>query len=180
MFYASSVVSWLPNALTAARLVAVIPFAILLAEADDGVSTGAAIIFAAASFTDFLDGYLARRYHVQSRFGRIADPLADRLLIDVALVLLVWHDRLAWWLALPVLLRDVLLGVLFRMRGVATEVRVNFAGKTATALIMVALTLLMLTDADWPKALYVAGLALAVTAGVFYLRTPGGLESKPS
>ena len=62
MLYASPVVSWLPNALTAARLVAVIPFAILLAEADDGVSAGAAVIFAAASFTDFLDGYLARRY----------------------------------------------------------------------------------------------------------------------
>ena len=113
MLYASHVVSWLPNALTAARLVAVIPFAILLAEADDGVSTGAAVIFAAASFTDFLDGYLARRYAVQSRFGRLADPLADRLLIDVALILLVWHDRLVWWLALPVLLRDVLLGIVF-------------------------------------------------------------------
>jgi CDP-diacylglycerol--glycerol-3-phosphate 3-phosphatidyltransferase len=174
------VLSRLPNALTAFRLVAVVPFAVLLAQASDGVSVAAAVIFAVASLTDFLDGYLARRYHLQSRFGRIADPLADRLLIDVALLLLVWHDRLQWWLALPVLLRDVLLGVLFRMRGAATEVRVNFTGKTATALIMVSLTLLMLTDADWPKALYVAGLALAVTAGVFYLRTPEGLESKPS
>ncbi len=172
--------SRLPNALTAFRLVAVVPFAVLLARASDGVSVAAAIIFTVASLTDFLDGYLARRYHLQSRFGRIADPLADRLLIDVALLLLVWHDRLQWWLALPVLLRDVLLGVMFRMRGVATEVRVNFTGKTATALIMASLALLMLTDASWPKALYVAGLALAVTAGVFYLRTPGGLESKPS
>ena len=172
--------SWLPNALTAFRLVAVVPFAVLLAQASDGVSVAAAIIFTVASLTDFLDGYLARRYHLQSRFGRIADPLADRLLIDVALLLLVWHDRLQWWLALPVLLRDVLLGVLFRMRAVATEVHVNFAGKTATALIMAALALLMLTDASWPKALYAAGLALAVAAGILYLRSPGGLESKPS
>jgi CDP-diacylglycerol--glycerol-3-phosphate 3-phosphatidyltransferase len=181
MLYASCVVSWLPNALTAARLVAVVPFAILLAEADDGVSTGAAVIFAAASFTDFLDGYLARRYHVQSRFGRLADPLADRLLIDVALVLLIWHDRLAWWLAVPVLLRDVLLGIVFKLRNEATTVQVNFTGKTATAVIMASLTLLMLTTADWPQILFGIGLGLAVAAGVMYLRSPeGGLESRPS
>ena len=181
MLYASHVVSWLPNALTAARLVAVIPFAILLAEADDGVSTGAAVIFAAASFTDFLDGYLARRYAVQSRFGRLADPLADRLLIDVALILLVWHDRLVWWLALPVLLRDVLLGIVFKLRHEATTVQVNFTGKTATAVIMASLTLLMLTSADWPEFVFAAGIVLAVGAAMLYLRTPqGGLESKPS
>ena len=180
MLYASHVVSWPPNALTAARLVAVIPFAILLAEADDGVSTGAAVIFAAASFTDFLDGYLARRYAVQSRFGRLADPLADRLLIDVALILLVWHDRLVWWLALPVLLRDVLLGIVFKLRHEATTVHVNFTGKTATAVIMASLTLLMLTSADRPEFVFAAGIVLAVGDGDVPEIPQGGLESKPS
>ena len=172
---------WLPNVLTAARLVAVVPFAVLLAEADDAVSVGAALIFAAAAFTDFLDGYLARRYSVASRFGRIADPLADRLLINVALVLLVWHDRLEWWLALPVLLRDALLAAMFRARGVETEVQVNAAGKTATAMIMASLTLMMLLPENWPQLLYAMGVILAVMAAVLYYRTPqGGLGSKPS
>src|SRR4029078_1870403 len=94
------------NALTAARLVAIVPFTVLLARSDDAISTGAALLFAAAASTYFLDGYLARHANAQPRFGRIADPLADRLLIDLALVLLVYHQRLEWWLAAPGLLRD--------------------------------------------------------------------------
>lgn len=172
---------WLPNALTAARLVAVVPFTVLLARADDANSTGAALLFAAAAGTDFLDGYLARHAHAQSRFGRIVDPLADRLLINLALILLVYHQRLEWWLAAPVLLRDAILAAVFRARHDVTEVRVNKAGKAATAAIMLSLFLLMLVPTDWPKILYVFGLALSLVAGVQYLRPQeGGLESKPS
>ena len=174
-------VKWLPNALTAARLVAVVPFTVLLAQADDGVSTGAAVLFAAAASTDFLDGYLARHAHAQSRFGRIADPLADRLLIDLALILLVYHQRLEWWLAAPILLRDALLAAVFRARHEATEVQVTMVGKTATAAIMLSLFLLMLTDAGWPKVIYGLGLVLSVAAGAQYLKhSEGSLESKPS
>jgi cardiolipin synthase (CMP-forming) len=172
------VVRWLPNALTAARLVAVVPFTVLLAQADDAHSTGAAVIFAAAASTDFLDGYLARHAHVQSRFGRIVDPLADRLLINLAIILLVYHHRLEWWLAAPVLLRDAVLAAVFRARHDATRVRVNRAGKAATAAIMLSLFLLMLVPGDWPKLLYVFGLGLSLVAGAKYLE--GGLESKPS
>jgi CDP-diacylglycerol--glycerol-3-phosphate 3-phosphatidyltransferase len=175
------VVRWLPNALTAARLVAVVPFTVLLARAEDATSTGAALIFAAAASTDFLDGYLARHANAQSDFGRIVDPLADRLLIDLALILLVYHQRLEWWLAAPVLLRDALLAVVFRARHEATEVRVNMVGKAGTAAIMLSLFLLMLTPDNWPKIIYVLGLGLSVVAGAKYLRpNEGGLESKPS
>jgi CDP-diacylglycerol--glycerol-3-phosphate 3-phosphatidyltransferase len=175
------VVRWLPNALTAARLVAVVPFTVLLARANDAVSTAAAVLFAAAAWTDFLDGYLARHAHAQSRFGRIVDPLADRLLINLALILLVYHQRLEWWLAAPVLLRDALLAAVFRVRHEATEVRVNLAGKAATAAIMLSLFLLMLVSSDWPKLVYGLGLALSVVAGIRYLKpSQGGLESKPS
>lgn len=172
---------WIPNALTAARLVAVAPFTVLLARSDDAVSAPAAALFAAASFTDFLDGYLARHAHVQSRFGRIVDPLADRLLINIALIMLVYHERLEWWLAAPVLLRDVVLAGFFRARGEEREVQVNMTGKSATALIMLSLFLLMLLAGDWPKALFVLGVALSMIAGLQYVRpAQGGLESKPS
>jgi CDP-diacylglycerol--glycerol-3-phosphate 3-phosphatidyltransferase len=173
------VVRWLPNALTAARLVAVVPFTVLLAQSDDGTSTGAAVLFAVASATDFLDGYLARHAHVLSRFGRIVDPLADRLLINLALILLVYHQRLEWWLAAPVLLRDAILAAVFRARHDATEVRVNRAGKAATATIMLSLFLLMLVPDEWPKVVYALGLALSLVAGRKYLGE-GRLESKPS
>ena len=177
-------VSRLPNVLTAARLVAVVPFAVLLAKSDDGVSIAAAVIFALASITDFLDGYIARHAHAQSRFGVVVDPIADRLLIDVALILLVYHHRLEWWLALPVLLRDVILAGLFRIRHVGTHVRVNYVGKCGTAAIMAGLGLMMVTSNDWPKLIYVFGMGLSVAAGWMYLRAPeqqqGGVVSRPS
>ena len=172
---------WLPNALTAARLVAIVPFTILLARSDDAISTGAALLFAAAAWTDFLDGYLARHANAQSRFGRIADPLADRLLIDLALVLLVYHQRLEWWLAAPVLLRDALLAAVFRARHEATEVQVNHArqgrhGRHHAVAVP--------ADADrrrtGRRCSTCLGLVLSVAAGARYLKQEGGLESKPS
>ena len=60
----------------------------LVLGADDGYSWPAAIVFAVAGVTDQVDGFLARRWHVESQFGKIADPLADRLMIDAAVLLL--------------------------------------------------------------------------------------------
>ena len=76
-------------------------------RAGDDAAWGAGFLFGGAAITDQLDGWLARRWHVESQFGRIADPLADRLMISVAAVLL-WHDgRLPWPAALIVLSRDL-------------------------------------------------------------------------
>jgi CDP-diacylglycerol--glycerol-3-phosphate 3-phosphatidyltransferase len=160
------------NVLTGARLLAVIPFAVLLAAAGHDPSWPAAVVFAAASLTDFLDGYLARHTDRPSRFGRIADPLADRLLINMALVLLWYEGRLPWWLALPVLLRDVWLALLFRARHMGSRVAVNMTGKTATAMIMISLALLTVTTAPWPQVLLGAGLVLSLAAGARYMRKP--------
>lgn len=160
------------NILTIARLIAVAPFTVLLATSADGRNLGAAAIFVAASLTDYLDGALARRAHRPSAFGRIADPLADRLLINMALVLL-WHaGRLPWWLAAPVLTRDVWLILLFGARHTGSRVEVNQAGKAGTALIMLSLALIMVTSAAWPLAIYVAGLALSLAAAALYALVP--------
>ena len=86
--------SRLPNALTIARLAALPVFWWVMLEADGGRSALAFVIFGVASLTDWFDGWLARRYGSFSRFGRLADPLADRLLIDSAVILLWHHDRL--------------------------------------------------------------------------------------
>jgi CDP-diacylglycerol--glycerol-3-phosphate 3-phosphatidyltransferase len=160
------------NALTLARLLAVLPFTVLLATADEGRSLPAAAIFTLASLTDYLDGVLARRAHEPSRFGRVADPIADRLLINMALILLWYAGRLPWWLALPVLTRDVWLMILFRRRHVGTEVTVNTVGKWATALIMLALALLMATSASWPLVLFALGMTVSLVAGALYSVAP--------
>ena len=93
----------LPNALTLLRFAAIPLFAWLYAEAGDGAAWPAGIVFGLAALTDQLDGWLARRWRVESRFGTIADPLADRLMIGVAVILLWADGRLPWPAALLVL-----------------------------------------------------------------------------
>src|SRR4029450_5350259 len=87
----------IPNALTIARFAAIPVFIALELPAEGGKSWAAAIVFVAAAATDQLDGWLARRWHVGARFGTVADPLADRLMIDAAVILLWYHDRIPWW-----------------------------------------------------------------------------------
>src|ERR1700692_3457788 len=86
----------LPNALTVARLLLIPLFVALMAKAGDARTWPAGVVFAIAGVTDQVDGFLARRWHVESRFGKIADPLADRLMIDSGVILLVIYGRLAW------------------------------------------------------------------------------------
>src|SRR6185503_13848131 len=99
----------LPNALTILRFAAIPLFIVLLVRDQDGPSWPAGIVFALAAITDQLDGWLARRWQVESAFGKVADPLADRLMIDVAVVLLVVYDRLPWIALLVIGARDLFL-----------------------------------------------------------------------
>src|SRR5947207_13577734 len=98
----------IPNVLTIARLAVIPIFIALVLTSDGGHSWPAAILFGAAAVTDQIDGWLARRWRVESAFGKIADPLADRLLIDAAVILL-WNAGRLPWIALVIPLRDVLL-----------------------------------------------------------------------
>src|SRR2546430_5795350 len=102
----------LPNALTIARFGVIPVFVFLVLRADGNGSWAAGAVFGAAGITDQVDGWLARRWRVESEFGKLADPLADRLMIDAAVVLL-WIERRLPWPALPGILapgRLVLLG----------------------------------------------------------------------
>ena len=161
----------LPNALTIVRFAAIPLFVVLLVRDQDGPSWPAGIVFALAASTDQVDGWLARRWRVESAFGKIADPLADRLMIDIAVVLLVAYDRLPW-IALVILLRDLLLVGGYKLvvpRGY--EFEVSFLGKAATWGLYASLTLVLVTERDtwWPLALFWVSLALAVVAGVQYV-----------
>ncbi len=162
----------LPNALTLARLVVIPVYAALILTAQGGRSWPAAVLFGAAAITDQIDGFLARRWHVESAFGRIADPLADRLLIDVAVVLL-WHAGRLPWLALAIPVRDVVL-VLATPFAVARGYRfeVNLLGKAATWLLYSSLAFTMITrhGTAWPRWLFWAGFAVAAVSLAFYAR----------
>ena len=160
----------LPNALTLARLAMIPLFAALILAADDGQSWPAAIVFALAGVTDQVDGFLARRWDVESAFGKIADPLADRLMIDAAVILL-WHaDRLPW-VALAIPARDVVLiaSTPFAIRR-GYQFEVNILGKAATWLLYASLAFVMVTDpaARWPLWIFWTGFGLAVASLVVY------------
>jgi CDP-diacylglycerol--glycerol-3-phosphate 3-phosphatidyltransferase len=168
----SAPLAQLPNALTIARLAVIPAVAYLVLSSDGGQSRAAAVLFAAAGVTDQIDGFLARRWHVESAFGRIADPLADRLLIDVTVILL-WHaDRLPW-VALLIPARDLALIVATPLAvGRGYHFEVNFLGKLATWLLYASLALVMLTapGTEWPLVLFWAGFALAILAAISYAR----------
>ena len=160
----------LPNALTVARLLLIPLFVALLVPAEGGESWAAAIVFAVAGVTDQVDGFLARRWHVESAFGKIADPLADRLMIDAAVLLLFWHDRLPW-IALLIPARDLALIVLTPFAiGRGYRFEVNRVGKAATWLLYASLAFVMVTAAgtDWPLWIFWAGVALALISLVGY------------
>ena len=96
-----------PNMLTVLRLLLVPVFAVLLL-ADGGVSTRlwAAIVFVVAAATDVVDGAWARRSGRVTTFGKVADPIADKALTGVALVLLSSLGELPWWVTLVILVRE--------------------------------------------------------------------------
>src|SRR5512134_335617 len=168
----SAPLAQLPNALTVLRLVAIPVFVVLLLRTDGEGSYGLAALFAAAALTDQVDGYLARRWHVESEFGRVADPLADRLMIDAAVLLLCLDGRLPWLALAIVLGRDALLiGGFGLVKDRGYELSVSTLGKASTWILYAAITGVIASDegTQWPLWLFWIGVGLAVLAAVFYV-----------
>jgi len=161
----------LPNALTIARFAAIPVFAWLYLRAGDGAAWGAGLFFAGAAATDQVDGFLARRWHVESRFGTVADPLADRLMIGTAVVLMWATGRVPLVVAAVIVARDLVLVVGYKLldpRGL--ELEVTFLGKLATWILYAALSFALVTaeGTRWPLVLLWIGAVLALLAGAQY------------
>ena len=161
-----------PNALTILRFLAIPVFVWLFLEAGDGAAWGAGVFFAGAALTDQVDGYLARRWHVESAFGKVADPLADRLMIDVAAVLLWVEGRLPLAAMIVIVARDLVLVLGYKLvvpRGY--EFEVSFLGKLATWVLYASLCFLIVTPkgTDWPLVLVWIGVGLAILAALEYV-----------
>lgn len=138
----------LPNLITVARLVLVPPVGWLLWHQDYGI---ALVVIAVAGLSDFIDGELARRFDWRSRFGQFADPLADKLLVAVMFVVLVVQQHIPIWLALVVVLRDVvILGGAGAYRVVFRDIEISptFVSKANTAVQVVLPILVLVTLLD--------------------------------
>jgi CDP-diacylglycerol--glycerol-3-phosphate 3-phosphatidyltransferase len=168
----SPVLAKLPNALTIARFALIPVFIVLLAQADGGHSWAAGIVFGVAAITDQVDGWLARRWHVESEFGKYADPLADRLMIDAAVIMLFIADRLPWAALVVIVARDALLlvGTKFMLGQSNYEFSVGFLGKAATWVLYAGTAFVLVTPKGtaWPLWIFWIGLGMAVAAGVLY------------
>src|SRR5262249_39005143 len=143
--YPVSVRRRIPNALTIGRIVLIPIYVWLITTCDGGRSWPAAIVFGVAGVTDQIDGYLARLWGVESPFAKSAAPLADRLMLAAAVILLIHAGRLPW-LALLIPARDVVavIGTPILM-GRGYEFQVNLLGKIATWLLYASLGFVMVT-----------------------------------
>jgi cardiolipin synthase len=135
-----------PNALSLLRLVLLPVFLwlVLVPEADGW----AVAVLVVMGLSDYLDGYVARRFDQYSRLGEVLDPVADRLTMLVAVIGLGLREIMPLWLAVALPLRDVFLWVLvpfLRSRGY-NALPVHFLGKAATAALLYAFPLILLGD----------------------------------
>jgi CDP-diacylglycerol--glycerol-3-phosphate 3-phosphatidyltransferase len=165
---------------------------ILFYMPESHVITG--VLFAFASFTDWLDGYLARRWDIASPFGAFLDPVADKLMVSTALILLA--GRYGKAVSIPtsiILAREISVSALrewMAQRGQRDAVKVGIQGKVKTALTMVALTVMLLVPSEgvgFLTKLRLPGLVMldlcaliTVTSGSVYFlaAAPILLESK--
>lgn len=160
----------LPNVLSALRLLGVPLFLwlILVPQADGW----AILLLVVSGFTDWLDGFLARRWRQISRVGQLLDPVADRLYILATLIGLLLRGIVPWWFVVLLLSRDVLMaGVLWLLkRRDVVGLPVHFLGKAATFNLLYAFPLLLLGDGTgwWADPAKVLGWAFAVWGTALY------------
>lgn len=167
-----------PNLLSLARLLLVPVFAWLIIVERDGLALA---VLAFSGISDWLDGYLARRWHQETRVGQLLDPAADRLYILSTLLGLAWRDLIPWWLVALIVARDVLLSTTLPVlaRHGYGPLPVHFLGKAATFNLLYAFPLILLGDGSgpvsdlarpvgWAFALW--GTGLYWWAGWLYLR----------
>jgi cardiolipin synthase len=159
---ASDRILTVPNILSFLRLALVPVFLVLLVEGEDLIALA---VLALSGFTDFLDGYLARRLNQVSKLGQLLDPAADRLYILAALLGLGWRDLIPLWVVVVILARDIMLIILAAWLAKIGHgaFPVNWVGKWATAFLFVGLPLLMLAAAFPNTAAFTQPVGLVIT-----------------
>lgn len=144
----------------------------------------ALIIFVAASFTDFLDGYIARKHNLVTDFGKLMDPIADKILVASALIILTEAGRVYGWVVLIIIAREFLVsGVRMLAASNGKVIAADMSGKIKTVTQMAAIMLFLMID---PKAstgwivvcanvLLYTSVVLAIYSGWEYIKGYGKL-----
>lgn len=174
----------IPNFLTLVRILAVPFFAIAFWY---GERVEACLIFAAAGFTDLLDGFIARTFNQRSALGAILDPVADKLLMTTAFLLLAFPrepmvGRIPAWVAILAITRDVMIGI-FALQAAdhfrVEDFKPSLLGKATTALELLAISLGLFTSAlgprpwtNWfiPAAYYLVALFVLASGCHYFFR----------
>lgn len=169
----------LPNLITLGRLIAIPIIIVLMTVYSDGgrlVSAVVAVVFLIAALTDLLDGHLARKYNIVSTLGKFLDPLADKLLISSALIMLIPLGRAPAWIVFLIIAREI---AVTGLRAIAAErgmvISASDAGKQKTLAQNIAVFCLLWhypllmgnTQAVGMVILYVA-LAVTYWSGALY------------
>ena len=184
-----------PNLITLVRLACIPLYVWLLFGAHR--QTGAAVLLAVLGATDWVDGYVARRFHQVSTVGKVLDPVADRVLVLTAVITIMVAGAVPVWFGVATLAREVVvsLAVLSLASLGAARIDVLWVGKAGTFALMTAYPLFLLShgSATWQSVLHVAawvigllGLTLAWVAAASYVpaartgagrRTPSPIDS---
>lgn len=177
----------IPNLLTMLRCVLVPVFAWLLfrEHGEDTASRAwAAAVFVIASVTDWMDGYLARKWDIVTTFGKVADPIADKALTGVALLGLSILGELPWWATIVILVREI--GITL-MRFWVIRIGVipaSRGGKLKTIFQMLAITMYLMPVGDaWDTAKFVVlviAVILTVVTGLDYIARVMALRKQAS
>ncbi len=165
----------LPNLLTLSRIL-VLPGLVATFFFDGEFYVWLALaLFIAAGITDFLDGYLARTFDVQSKLGQFLDPVADKLLVATVLLMLVFSDRIQGWTILPalvILCREILVsGLREFLAEIKINVPVSALAKWKTTMQIVAICFLIVGDSQKPIPFAEIGIAGLWIAAVLTLYT---------
>lgn len=166
----------LPNTITLLRL-SIVPFLfVLLADPGEFWSLVLAVLFVIASVTDFLDGYFARKYQMITTMGKFLDPIADKIIVNTAMILMIPIGRIPAWIVAVTIIRDLIVDVI---RSIASSegifIQASILGKQKTVTQLIAVTALMIHYSLFGINAHVVGtvilyvaLFLTVYSGVDY------------
>ncbi len=161
-----------PNVLTVIRILLVPVLIVALLEKTGDGDLLAAIVFAVASVTDAIDGYLARSRNWVTTFGKLMDPIADKLLIVAALITLVSLNRLAAWVAMVIIAREFAVTVLRVAAGTGQGVVISASPlgklKTAFQVVMVMVLIAVPGRPLWVSLLVYVTVLITVLSGADY------------
>lgn len=158
-----------PNALTWFRIIAIPLIVVVFYLPVPWARPGAGVLFALAGVTDYFDGYLARRLNQMSSFGAFLDPVADKLIVSTALVLLVQADpQVALAVVAGIIIgREITVSALrewMSVVGARAHVAVTFFGKWKTALQIIGISLMLFRQPVFGVEVYPIGIALLFIA----------------